>query len=83
MGFVQQVAEIILEEHGEEHRGKAGQRENVGAVEPAKALLAEVVVVAFEEVGGADNLPRPKPGWKPALGWSFKVVGDAEDDEGE
>ena len=46
MGFIEQVAEIILEKHGEKHGQKARERENVGAVEPAKTLPANVIVTA-------------------------------------
>ena len=80
-GFGEQVAEVILKEHGEKHGQKAGQCEDVGAVEPAKALSADVVVAALEEVGGAKKLPRPEPRRKPSVSRSLQVIGYSEEDE--
>ena len=77
----EQVAEIVLKKHREKHRQKAGQCEDVGAVEPAEALSADVVVAALEEVGGAKKLPRPEPRRKPTVSRSLQVIGHSEDDE--
>ena len=81
--FGEEVAKVILKEHGEKHREKTGHGEEVGAVVPTALLFAEVVVAAVEEGSGAKKLPRPEPRRKLAVGGGFQVVGSGEDHEGE
>lgn len=82
-GVREDIAEIVLEKHGEQHGEETDEREDIGAVAPAEALPADEIVAALEEVGGAKKFPRPEPGGEAAVGRCFEIIGDGEDDEGE
>ena len=80
-GVRKQVAEIILKEHREKHCERAGQCEEVSAVEPAEALSTDVIVAALEEGGCAKKLPRPEPRRKATVSRRLQVIGYSENDE--
>lgn len=62
---------MILKEHRESHCRKAGQCQEIGAVEPVKLVFADVVEATLEEIACAKKFPRPELGRKLAVSWSF------------